>query len=219
VEQVAKISAGWQAQTSLGTIAAREILVATNGYTGATTPLIQRRIVPVGSYIIATEPLSESQAAALLPRRRMAFDSKHFVYYFRVTSDRRLLFGGRAEFTQPDAQSVRRAAAVLRRGMTKIFPDLASVRVDYAWGGNVAFTRDQLPHAGLIGGLYVAGGYGGHGIALATALGDLIARRIAGAPVENPLLDTAFPTIPFYRGTPWFLPFAGAYYKVKDWIS
>jgi len=219
VEQVAKIAAGWQAQTSLGTIAAREILVATNGYTGATTPLIQRRIVPVGSYIIATEPLSESQAAALLPRRRMAFDSKHFVYYFRVTSDRRLLFGGRAEFTPPDAQSVRRAAAVLRRGMTKIFPDLASVRVDYAWGGNVAFTRDQLPHAGQIGGLYVAGGYGGHGIALATALGDLIARRIAGAPVENPLLDTAFPTIPFYRGTPWFLPFAGAYYKVKDWIS
>jgi glycine/D-amino acid oxidase-like deaminating enzyme len=219
VERVEKIASGWRVQTSAGTVAAREILVATNGYTGAATPLVRRRIVPVGSYIIATEPLSESQARELLPTRRMAFDSKHFLYYFRVTSDQRLLFGGRAEFTPPNAQSVRRAAAILRRGMTKVFPDLASVRVDYAWGGNVAFTRDQLPHAGRIGGLYVAGGYGGHGIALATELGDLIARRIVGEAADNPLLDIELPTIPFYRGTPWFLPFAGAYYKVKDWIS
>jgi len=220
VEQVARSASGWRVQLSgRRDLTAREILVATNGYTGAATPLIQRRIVPVGSYIIATEPLTETQAGALLPTRRMAFDSKHFLYYFRVTSDRRLLFGGRAEFTPPNAQSVRRAAAILRRGMTKVFPDLASVRVDYAWGGNVAFTRDELPHAGQIGGLYCAGGYGGHGIALATEFGDLIARRIAGAVVDNPLLDTAFPTMPFYRGTPWFLPFAGAYYKVKDWIS
>ncbi len=219
VDGLDRVESGWRVRTSAGNIDARDVLVATNGYTGAATPPIRRRFVPVGSYIIATAPLPESQAAALLPRRRMAFDSKHFLYYFRVTSDRRLLFGGRAEFTPPDALSVRRAAAILRRGMTIVFPDLASVRIEYAWGGNVAFTRDELPHAGTIGGLHFAGGYAGHGIALATELGDLIGRRIGGAAVDHPLFDIECPTIPLYRGHPWFLPLAGAYYKVKDWIS
>ena len=219
VRQIARTPAGWSVHTSSGRVLAADVLVATNGYTGPATPLVRRRLVPVGSYIIATERLSESQASALLPTRRMAFDSKHFLYYFRVTIDRRLLFGGRAEFTPPNAQSIRRAAAILRRGMTMVFPEMASVGIDYVWGGNVAFTRDQLPHAGRIGGLHFAGGYGGHGIALSTELGDLIARRMAGAAVENPLLDIECPTIPFYRGNPWFLPVAGAYYKVMDWIS
>ncbi len=219
VARLDRAASGWRVRTTAGDVAAHDVLVATNGYTGAATPEIQRRFVPVGSYIIATEPLPESQAAALLPKRRMAFDSKHFLYYFRVTSDRRVLFGGRAEFTPPDAESVRRAAEILRRGMTTVFPELVAVRIDYAWGGNVAFTRDELPHAGTIGGVHFAGGYAGHGIALATELGDLIGRRIGGATVDNPLFDIACPTIPFYRGNPWFLPLAGAYYKVKDWIS
>lgn len=219
VGQIARSRAGWNVQTSSGPVAAADVLVATNGYTGPAIPLVQRRLVPVGSYIIATERLPEALASALLPNRRMAFDSKHFLYYFRVTGDRRLLFGGRAEFTPPNAQSIRRAAAILRRGMTTVFPDLASVGIDYVWGGNVAFTRDQLPHAGRIGGLHFAGGYGGHGIAMATELGNLIAQRVMGGVVENPLLDIECPTIPFYHGNPWFLPLAGAYYKVLDWIS
>lgn len=219
VESIDRRGAGWAVRTSAGDVSARDVLVATNGYTGAATPEIRRRLVPVGSYIVATEPLSPSQAAALLPRRRMAFDSKHLLYYFRVTSDSRLLFGGRAELTTPDEQSVRRAAQILRRGIAAVFPDIASVPIAYAWGGNVALARDEMPHAGTIGGLHFAGGYGGHGIAMATELGDLIGRRIAGAAVDHPLLAIECPTIPFYRGTPWFLPLAGAYYKVLDWMS
>jgi glycine/D-amino acid oxidase-like deaminating enzyme len=219
VDRLERSGSGWTVDASAGTVAARDVLVATNGYTSRATPEIQRRLVPVGSYIIATEPLPEALASTLLPTRRMAFDSKHFLYYFRVTSDRRLLFGGRAEFTPPNAQSIRRAAAILRGGMARVFPEMASVGIDYVWGGNVAFTRDELPHAGRIDGLYFAGGYAGHGIALATELGDLIARRMGGAAVDNPLLDVECPTIPFYSGTPWFLPLAGAYYKVMDWIS
>jgi glycine/D-amino acid oxidase-like deaminating enzyme len=149
----------------------------------------------------------------------MAFDSKHFLYYFRLTPDRRLLFGGRAEFTPPDARATRRAAEILRRGMTVVFPELAGVRIDYAWGGNVAFTRDQMPHAGQIDGVYFAGGYGGHGIALATELGTLIARRMSGEPVAHPLLEINCPTIPFYRAASWLLPLAAAYYKVQDWMG
>jgi glycine/D-amino acid oxidase-like deaminating enzyme len=210
---------GWRVTTTHGQMDARDVLVATNGYTNGACPALQRRFVPVGSYIIATEPLSPAQADSILPRRRMAFDSKHFLYYFRVAPDRRLLFGGRAEFRPPNPETTRRAAAILRDGMTTVFPELARVRIDYAWGGNVAFTRDQMPRAGLLDGLYYAGGYGGHGIAMATHLGEQIARRMAGEPIAHPFFDDRFPPIPMYAGTPWFLPLVGAYYQVMDWLQ
>ena len=177
---------------------------------------------PVGSYIVATEPQPAALAAALLPNRRMAFDSKNFLFYFRVTDDHRVIFGGRAEFTQPSEGTIRRAAAILRGGMTRVFPQLESAAVEYAWGGNVAFTRDQLPHAGRLEGKYVAAGYCGHGIAMATWLGDAAGRLASGERVTHPLVTLTkdpFPSIPFYTGTPWFLPLVGAYYKVKDWIQ
>ena len=211
--------AGWRVRTTAGEIEARDVLVSTNGYTDGAWPALQRRFIPIGSYMIATEPLDEVVAASLLPRRRMAFDSKHFLYYFRVTADRRLLFGGRAEFGRPNPQTTRRAAAILREGMTRVFPKLRSARIEYAWGGNVAFTRDQMPRAGRLDGVYYAGGYCGHGIAMATYLGEQIARRIAGEPIDHPLFDDRFPPIPMYAGNPWFLPLVGAYYQVKDWLQ
>lgn len=222
VNRLSRQSDGWTVSTSDGDVHTRDVLIATNGYTDAAAPALQRRFIPVGSYIIATEPLSPAQAEAILPRRRMAFDSKNFLYYFRLTPDHRLLFGGRAEFSRPNPETTRRAAAILRRGMTDVFPDLAEHRIDYAWGGNVAFTRDQVPRAGKLDeadGAYFSGGYCGHGIAMATHLGEMIARRIAGEPIEHPLFDDRFAPIPLYDGRPWFLPLAGAYYKVKDWIQ
>jgi glycine/D-amino acid oxidase-like deaminating enzyme len=209
----------WRVTTTDGAIDARDVLVATNGYTNGACPPLQRRFIPIGSYIVATEPLAPAQADAILPRRRMAFDSKHFLYYFRVTADRRLLFGGRAEFGRPDPETTRRAAAILRNGMATIFPELAGVRVDYAWGGNVAFTRDQMPRAGVLDGMYYAGGYCGHGVAMATHLGEQIARRMTGEPIVQPLFDDRFRAIPMYSGTPWFLPLVGAYYQVMDWLT
>jgi len=205
--------------TSRGQIDAANVLVATNGYTDRAAPAVQRRFVPIGSFIIATEPLEPDVATGLLPTRRVVFDSKHFLYYFRLTEDRRLLFGGRAEFRRASDASIGRAADILRRGMVAVFPMLSGVRVDYAWGGHVAFTRDLMPHGGAIEGVFYAGGYCGHGVAIATEFGDLVARRMCGERVDNPLLEVECPTIPLYRGTPWFLPLAGAYYKVLDWIS
>jgi glycine/D-amino acid oxidase-like deaminating enzyme len=209
----------WRIGTTAGAVTARDVLFATYGYTDGAFPELRRRIVPVGSYIVATEPLDAETAASLVPRRRMAFDSKYFLYYFRVTGDRRLLFGGRAEFRRPDAHSVGRAASILRRGLNMVFPRLADVRIDYAWGGNVAFARDRMPHAGQLAQKYFAAGYGGHGIAIATALGDAIARQMAGQMVEHPMFEDSMPAIPLYRGRPWFLPFVGAYYAAKDWLS
>jgi glycine/D-amino acid oxidase-like deaminating enzyme len=105
--------------------------------------------------------------------------------------------------------------------MIQVFPALARTEVDFAWGGNVAFTRDQMPHAGCLDGVYYAGGYCGHGIAMATYLGELIARRLAGEPIEHPLMEESarFAAIPLYYGRPWFLPVAGAYYKMRDWLQ
>jgi glycine/D-amino acid oxidase-like deaminating enzyme len=168
VQRLQRESRSWIVSTTKGAVRCDDVLVATNGYTDGAAPALQRRLVPIGSYIIVTEPLLAAEATAILPRRRVAFDSKHFLYYFRLTRDRRLLFGGRAEFSQPSDDSTRRAATVLRRGLAHVFPDLAGKRIDYAWGGTVAFTRDQLPHAGTLDDLSFAGGYCGHGIAMAT---------------------------------------------------
>ena len=219
VERLSRQSTRWAIETSRGAVDAGDVLVATNGYTDGAAPALQRRLVPVGSYVIATEPLPASVAATLLPKRRMAFDSKHFLYYFRLTRDSRLLFGGRAQFTPPAPDTTRRAAAILRRGLTKVFPQLAATRIEYAWGGNVAFTRDQMPHAGRLDQTHYAGGYCGHGIAMATYLGALVARRMAGEAIDHPMFDDRFPAIPLYRGNPWFLPLVGAYYKLRDWIE
>ena len=217
-----RATGGWTVDTTRGQMQATDVFVATNGYTGAVTPALRRRLIPIGSYIVATQPLPKATAARLLPKRRMAFDSKHFLYYFRLTADDRLLFGGRAEFRQPTPASTGRAAAILRRGLTMVFPELAATPIEYAWGGNVAFTRDQMPHAGRLEGAYFAGGYAGHGIALATYLGSLMARRIAGEAFDHPLIDGPFAAVPLYvpsSGTPWFLPLAGAYYRFRDWID
>ena len=219
VTSLQRQAGGWRVQTTSGDLQAQDVLMATNGYTDAAAPALQRRYVPIGSYIIATEPLAEDVAASLLPRRRMAFDTKHFLYYFRVTADRRLLFGGRAEFGRPSPDTTRRASAILSTGMTTIFPELGGVRIDYAWSGNVAFTRDQMPRAGRLDEVYYAGGYCGHGVAMATYLGEQIARRIAGEPIDHPLFDDRFPPIPMYTGNPWFLPLVGAYYQVLDWLQ
>ena len=119
----------------------------------------------------------------------------------------------------PTAGSIRRAGSILREGLTRVFPQLASARIEYAWGGRVAFTRDQMPRAGVLDGQYYAGGYCGHGIAMATYLGTLIARRLAGESIDHPLFDDRFAAIPLYRGRPWFLPLVGAYYGLRDLLA
>jgi glycine/D-amino acid oxidase-like deaminating enzyme len=219
VERAVREGGEWRLQTARGDVRARDVLAATNGYTDKAAPALQRRLIPIGSYVITTAPLDERVAARLLPTRRMAYDSRYFLHYFRLTSDNRLLFGGRAEFSGPTLESAARAEAILRHAMSSIFPELASTPIDYAWSGHVAFAQDQMPHAGRLGDMFYAGGYAGHGIAMATYLGGLIARRIAGEPIDNPLFDDRFAAIPLYYGRPWFLPLVGLYYRWLDWIS
>ena len=212
---------GWKLTTSRGTLWAHEVFVGTSGYTGRATPALQKRLIPIGSFIIATEVLPEPLARELSPRNRMIFDSKRFLYYFRLTPDRRMLFGGRAGFFPETPATVRQSAEILRRGMIQVYPQLRDARVEYAWGGTLDVTFDMMPHAGQLDGLHYAIGFAGHGVAMATYLGGLLGACLAGEQVDNPFAELPFPGAPLglYNGRPWFLPFVGAWYKFLDWVS
>jgi glycine/D-amino acid oxidase-like deaminating enzyme len=214
-------SQGWRLATSRGSIWARDVFVGTSGYTGAATPALRKRIIPIGSYIITTEVLPEGLACELSPRNRMIYDSKNYIYYYRLTPDRRMLFGGRAAFFPESGDSIRRSAEILRLGMIKVYPQLHDTRVEFVWGGTLDFAFDIMPHAGQMDGMYYAVGYAGHGVAMATYQGLLMGQRIAGEEPDNPFDGIPFPGAPLglYNGRPWFLPLAGAYYKVLDWVS
>jgi glycine/D-amino acid oxidase-like deaminating enzyme len=212
---------GWKLATSRGPLWAREVFVGTSGYTGKATPALQKKLIPIGSFIITTEVLPEALARELSPRNRMIYDSKNYLYYYRLTPDRRMLFGGRAAFFPETDQTVRRSAEILRRGMIDVYPQLSDAKIDYVWGGTLDLAFDIMPHAGQIDGMYYAVGYAGHGVAMATYQGQKIAELMAGDKPENPFVGIPFPSAPLglYNGRPWFLPFAGAWYKFLDWVS
>ena len=212
---------GWKISTSRGPLWAHEVFVGTSGYTSAATPVLQKKLIPIGSFIIATEVLPKALAHELSPRNRMIYDSKNYLYYYRLTPDGRMLFGGRAAFFPENDQTIRRSAGLLRRGMIGVYPQLRDARVEYVWGGTLDFAFDIMPHAGQMDGMYYAVGYAGHGVAMATYQGQKIAEMMAGDKPENPFVGIPFPGAPLglYNGKPWFLPLAGAWYKVLDWVS
>jgi len=212
---------GWRVTTSRGGLWARDIFVGTSGYTGAVTPSLKKKIIPIGSYIIATEVLPEELAHELSPRNRMIYDSKNYLYYYRLTPDRRMLFGGRAAFFPETEGTIRESAGLLREGMVEVYPKLRDAKVEYVWGGTLDFAFDIMPHAGQLDGIYFAVGYAGHGVAMATYQGQKMAEWIAGGKPENPFVGIPFPGAPLglYNGKPWFLPFAGVWYKFLDWVS
>jgi glycine/D-amino acid oxidase-like deaminating enzyme len=213
--------AGWKITTSRGPLWAREVFVGTSGYTGAVTPALQKKIIPIGSFIITTEILPEALARELSPRDRMIYDSKNYLYYYRLTPDRRMLFGGRAAFFPENDQTIRRSAEILRRGMIDVYSQLRDARVEYVWGGTLDFAFDIMPHAGQMDGMYYAVGYAGHGVAMATYQGQKMAELIVGDKPDNPFVGIPFRGAPLglYNGKPWFLPFAGMWYKILDWVS
>jgi glycine/D-amino acid oxidase-like deaminating enzyme len=212
---------GFRVNSSKGSFWARNVLVGTGGYTGAATPALGKKIIPIGSFIITTEILSEALARELSPRNRQIYDSKNYLYYYRLTPDNRMLFGGRAAFFPETERTIRKSADILRRGLIDVYPQLRDAKVEYVWGGTLDFCFDMMPHAGQMDGMYFAVGYAGHGVAMATYQGLKIGEWIAEGKTDNPFVEIPFPGAPLglYGGTPWFLPIAGAYYKILDWVS
>ena len=220
VEQIRRLSGTkHELVTPRGTLQADQVLVATSGYTSRPFRWQQVRIAPVGSFIIVTEPLGKEVCDGLMPSRRMASDTKNLLYYFRITPDNRLLFGGRARFAMSNPQSDEKSGRILQQAMVSVFPQLAAARVDYCWGGLVDMSLDRMVHAGEHDGLFYSLGYSGHGVQMATHMGKQMAEYMDGAHDANPWRDLAFKRIPGHFGPPWFLPFAGAFYKALDVVK
>ncbi|HEV2194269.1 MAG TPA: FAD-dependent oxidoreductase [Candidatus Acidoferrum sp.] len=205
-------------RTSRGSITPREVILASGAYTTNATPALRKKIIPIGSYIIATEVLPADLALELSPRNRMIYDSKHFLYYYRLTPDNRMLFGGRAAFFPETENTVRQSAEMLRSGMIYVYPQLRDAKVEYVWGGTLDFTLDVMPHAGKIDDMHFAAGFAGHGVAAATWFGRKLAGMVCGETDTTPFSAIPFPTAPFglRSGNTWALPLAGLWYRILD---
>ena len=215
VGRIVRVGNGWRVETSRGDVSAGGVVIATNGYTGDLTPALRRRVVPIASHIIATEELPPDLAGSLIPKGRTLSDTRRVLCYYRMSPDgRRMIFGGRARFTQVDAAV---SAPILHRYMAARFPQLRGVKVTHAWTGNTAFTLDALPHMGQSEGLHYCLGCNGSGVAMMTYLGWQTARKIARAANYACSFDTHdFPDHPLYSGNPWFLPAVGGWYRLRD---
>ena len=208
-------------QTSRGAVTTHEVILASGAYTTKATPSLLKKIIPIGSYIVATEVLHADLARELSPRNRMIYDSKHFLYYYRLTPDNRMLFGGRAAFFPETENTVRQSAEILRRGMIGVFPQLHDAKVEFVWGGTLDFTLDVMPHAGKLDGMYFAAGFAGHGVAAATWFGAKLAGQICGDPNDMLFDGIKFPAAPLglRSGNTWALPLAGAWYRILDFFT
>jgi glycine/D-amino acid oxidase-like deaminating enzyme len=209
---------GFYVETALGTVATRNVVVATNGYTGELTPWLRRRVIPIGSYVIATEPLPPETMARLMPKDRVISDTRKVVYYYRPSPDRtRILFGGRVSASEQDP---RLTGPRLHTEMVRIFPELAGTRISHSWAGFVAYTFDELMHVGEHEGVHYAMGYCGSGVGMAGYLGMRVGQQLLGLRAGNTgLNEIGFRSRPFYRGDPWFLTPTVAYYRWRDTIG
>jgi glycine/D-amino acid oxidase-like deaminating enzyme len=202
--------------TTRGEITAGDVIVTTNGYTGKATLGLARRLVPMPSFLIATEDLGVERVKAVIPNSRMIVEtgSKHL--YFRPSPDgTRIVLGGRAALHHiplPDA------AQRLKRELQRLLPQLGDIGIDHCWSGQIAFTRSDLPAIGQTrAGLWYALGCNGSGVALMPYLGHKLARKILGHPDHATAYDDVpFKAVPLYDGTPWFQPALTYWWRAKD---
>lgn len=216
VTAIDRLPSGFTVHTPAGKVAAKHVIAATNGYSGKAIPEIQRRIIPIGSYIIATDPMPRERARALMPGCDLVIDSRRCASYMRLSPDKtRVLYGGRVAATDvsPEVSGPR-----LKAVLDNIFPTVRNIGFTHAWMGFTGFTFDELPHIGQHdNGLYYAMGYCGSGTAMATYLGHKVALKIMGSPEGRTGLDgIPLQQRSFYRGNPWFLSSVIASYRILD---
>lgn len=178
-------------------ITASHVILACNGYMGRLHDQVAARVMPINNFIVATEPLDEHQAKDLIRDNHAVADSKFVINYFRLSEDRRMLFGGGESYGYRFPRDI---AGLVRKSMLEIYPQLQDIRIDYAWGGTLGITMNRMPYfARLQGNILSAGGYSGHGVAMATLGGKLAAEAIGGQ-AENFDLMASVPTKRFPGG-------------------
>lgn len=206
---------GFAVTTPRGTIAARDVVIATNGYTGTVTRWLRRRVIPIGSYVIATEPMPREVMSGVIPQNRIVSDSRRVVYYYRLSPDgTRMVFGGRVSHAETNPRT---SGPLLHAEMARLFPQLAGTRISHSWMGFVAYTFDTLAHTGSHDGMHYAMGYCGSGVSMASYLGMRTGQKVLGLGEGRTGFDgTRFQTRPLYSGNPWFLAASVRYYRWLD---
>ena len=215
VADLKRYAGKFELTTTEGDFVAREVIIATNGYTGKLTPWLRRRVIPIGSYMIATEPINPDLMNELMPKKRVVSDTRKVVYYYRPSPDgTRIIFGGRV--TSGDS-NLHKSGSLLRKELIRIFPQLSNIKISHSWMGFVAYTFDELPHIGNNDGLHYAMGCCGSGVGMASYLGTRLGESLltSGADITG-LEKIGFKTRLFYNGNPWFLPASVAYYRWLD---
>ena len=205
--------AGFRVATPRGAVDTDAVVVCTNAYADGLLPELRRRVLPVGSFIVATEVLEADVARLVSPRDRMFVDSKNFLFYWRLTPDRRLLFGGRRSLA---SSTIPQARDFLYESMLRVHPQLAGTHIDRAWGGNVAVTLDRLPHVGRLGGAWYVTGCNGSGVALNTWLGARMARHLLGEAALPSFAELQHRPIPLHRARAAYLPLVGLWFRWQD---
>ena len=202
--------------TAKGSVVASFIVLGCNGYLGKLEPRVAGKIMPINNFLVTTEPLEAERANALIPGRYGIHDTRFVVNFFRMSADRRLIFGGGENYRAKFPGDV---AAFVRPKMLNLFPQLADVKIDYAWGGTLSVTVNRLPHVGrLAPNLFFAQGYSGHGVSISNFAGKVIAEAIGGTAGRFDVF-ASIPTHTFPGGT--LLRFPGMvlgmlYYSLRD---
>jgi len=207
---------GFELSTPRGRLIAKDVILATNGYSGPAFPWLQRRVVPFDAYMIATEPLPASALDAVLPGKRTFIDWNFDVDFIRRSpDDSRILFGGN---TGVIGANLTRMAGALKEKLRRMLPQLGDVALAHSWTGRCAGTRDLYPHIGVEDGIHYAVGYCFAGVPMGTHFGLTLARRLLGrADAQSVFWQRPFEAIPLYRGNPWFVPYAMRWYARHDW--
>lgn len=217
VTRLEKYTHGFYVHTSQGTVNAREVLLATNGYSSRLVRPVRRLVFPMNSVVVVTEPLSVAQQMYLNPDGRTAQDSRWLHHYFRLTPDGRFLFGSHRQWRlEPDLLD---SAETLRRQMIQRFPILEDQPLSHAWSGNLGHTFDMVPHIGRLNGVHFALGYSGQGVALSAYLGREAGLLLTGQKRRSPFVAIQPVSHFYYRQRGRFAPLLGYYYRFLDWIS
>jgi glycine/D-amino acid oxidase-like deaminating enzyme len=203
-------------KTNRGDITTKEIMLAANAWIGNIVPQFRQRVMPAESFIIATEPLPNELAQQLIPNNRMVYDTRKTLAYYRLSPDNRMVWGGELTFAGISAKT---NIITLRNGMLKIFPELAKFNIDYFWPGTLGITLDENAHAGQIDGMWYSMCYVGHGVTLATYLGQQMANGILGNASKNPFANLSIPFAPAYQNNAWVVNIGKVWFRFLDMLG
>ena len=214
VESLRRQGSGFLASHRHGDTSSDNVIIATNGYTGPLLPALRTRVLSIGSYAIVSEPLTTDRVFEMNPEDRAFETSQHFMNYFRITPDKRLLFGGRNSVAEIGDPSATRQYLIDR--CRSILPQTKRLDFTHHWSGRLGFTADSMPHIGMIEGVYYALGYCGHGVPTATWCGQEIGRYVLAGKTQSPFAEIPHPRMPPFSSASWALSLITAYYRLRD---